>query len=490
MNNPTEYSTWEKWYPLTYPGYYGADRAETSSFEYEHCRLDLSRFRGKTVFLNAKAMEEDDSFCTLTDDKGAVLEQWSTPPEKLFVPENALHLYLNNHYANNPDFHLLVPMKAGKKQNPLLFDENFMMGSTLDGNDFLGACPAKDCTPQGLPLPIGMENAVVIHKATAFDDWCLTAEVTAPEGTEAICLGSRITQTCHAPRHASLCCVDLEADELRIYRGNNGSVMPEEILQRTPLSGLIAKGEFILRLERVNLDIRATVINPATGNSVSVTHPIEDENAPIPGSCKAGKIFDSPQIFALSGSPLVRRLYGAAKANPKVIFFGDSITQGAHNMPEKGWAQMCAAHIGDSICCGRGSGDIWCCLNQVRTALPTLRPKAMVVTIGANNREPMVSLETVKGLYEKFIHMAENWGVILILNRVTSCRPHIDETNRNIQSLGHLGSRFDLALIENNTVGGTRIPEYYAKDQVHLSTEGNKQLHKRFMADFSWLRDL
>jgi hypothetical protein len=151
---------------------------------------------------------------------------------------------------------------------------------------------------------------------------------------------------------------------------------------------------------------------------------------------------------------------------------------------------MCAADIGDSICCGRGSGDIWSCLNQVRTLVPVLRPKAMVVTIGANNREDTASLKTVKGLYEKFVHIAETFGIILILNCVTSCRPHVDETNRIIRSLGTLRSRFDLALVKDHEEGGERILDYYVSDQIHLNTEGNKVLHRLFMNDFSWLKNL
>jgi hypothetical protein len=151
---------------------------------------------------------------------------------------------------------------------------------------------------------------------------------------------------------------------------------------------------------------------------------------------------------------------------------------------------MCAAHIGDSICCGRGSGDIWSCLNQVRSLMPVFRPKAMVVTIGGNNREPAVSLETVKGLYQKFLFMAEHWGAVLILNTIPICpRDHIAETNRIIRSLGVMGSRFDLVLTENHAEDGKQLLNYYVADQTHLNPEGNRKLYHRFMKDFSWLRN-
>jgi lysophospholipase L1-like esterase len=480
----------EKWYPLTYPGIFTEVLEEAPSLCCEHCRLDLSRFRGETIGICA-APGEKGSVCTLTDKEGRILEQWKTPPETLPVPQDALYLYLNNNYAENPDFYILVPSAVDRKSNYLLFDENFCASEKLDGNDFMGDSPGSACTSQGLVLPLGIENALVLQKSTALDDWCMTAEFYAPEGNETVFLGSRITQgrTC---KHASLCCVDLKGKELRLYRGSNGIEMPEEVLQSASLEGLIQKGDFTLRLEKVNLAVRATVINPMTGESISVTQPIapEETEKTVAGGCRAGKIFDSPQIFALVGAPLVRRLYGVAKASPKVIFFGDSITQGAHNVPENGWAQMCAADIGDSICCGRGSGDIWSCLNQVRTLVPSLRPKAMVVTIGGNNRSDTVSLETVKGLYEKFIHIADAFGVILILNCTISAQPHIGETNRIIRSLPTLKSRFDLALVENHAEGGERIMDYYVSDHTHLNAEGNKIFYRRFMQDFSWLRNL
>lgn len=480
----------KKWYPLTEPGSYASDLSVVPSVRYEHCRVELSRLRGKKIVLHVSS-GEGEGCCALADKDGKILEQWRTPPKELFVPDDARFLYLSNDYTQNSDFFLLVPEGTLNKKNGFLFYEDFIHLDALDGNDFFGALPDAEATEDGLALPVGMENAWVLNRSTALDDWSMTAELTAPEGTEAVCLGTRITQG-RPCKHASLCCVDLAADELRLYRGGSGSVLPEEVLQRASLGGLIKKGEFTLRLERVNLAIRATVVDPATGKSISVTQPImeiESETS-VAGGCKAGKMFDSPQVFALSGAPRIRRLYGVAKYAPKVIFFGDSITQGAHNLPENGWAQMCAKDIGNSICCGRGSGDIWSCLNQVRTLVPSLQPRVMVVTIGANNREDTASLDTVKGLYEKFVHIAEAFGMILILNRITSCRPHVDATNRVIRSLGTLGSRFDLALVENNAEGGARIPAYYVADQVHLNTEGNKILHRYFMQDFPWLREL
>lgn len=73
MSDSMEYREWEKWYPLTYSGYYTAELARVSSFRHECCRLDLSRFRGQIIGLKAVS-EEPESICTLTDPEG---RSWS-----------------------------------------------------------------------------------------------------------------------------------------------------------------------------------------------------------------------------------------------------------------------------------------------------------------------------------------------------------------------------------------------------------------------------
>ena len=121
---------WQRWYPLTYPGYYKKDLAESPSWHYEHCRLDVRRFAGGCVGIQA-ASEMENAVSTLTDDKGNVLAQWETVPGTLEIPPSACYLYLNNQYDKNPDFCLLVPPETGRKPNGIiLFDKH---GTIDDG---------------------------------------------------------------------------------------------------------------------------------------------------------------------------------------------------------------------------------------------------------------------------------------------------------------------------------------------------------------------
>lgn len=491
MSDRKERQGWETWYPLTYPGYYTADLSKVHSFRHECCRLDLSRYQGRTVGFRAVS-DESEGLCSLTDAEGRILEQWKAPPAVLSVPENALHLYLNNDFVKNSDFCVLVPFLKEKNADGFLFDHDFTDGASLDGNDFFGDPPAKICTSRGLVLPLGIGNAVVLNTSAAIDRWSLTAELLAPEGTEIVCLGTRSTQERNCP-HASLCRLDLAADELILYRAGKGKEIPQEVLERISLGGQVKKGNLSLRLERIDQVISACV-TAADGKEYRVTRELmvkEDPPASVAGACRAGKMYDSPQIFALSGAPVLRRLYAKADTSPKAVFFGDSITQGAHNLPHEGWAQMCASAIGHSLCCGRGSGDIWSCLNQVRSLIPVFRPKVMVITIGTNNLENKVSTETVKGLYDKFIAMARHWKVKLIVNCIPVCsRSHIEETNRILRALDVPGSRFDTAFTVDHAEGGEQELCYFVKDGVHLNPEGNRVLYELFMQDFPWLLNL
>jgi len=465
---------YERWYPLTDAGYYTETLEVSPSVSSECCAVDVSAYRGRVIGLHAVPGAE--ACCALTDEDGAVLSRWSDAVDTLTIPENTGWLYISNDHVENPDFYLTVPADRVKRPNGLLFYEDF----------------TNDAEPDGTALPVGNENALVIHKSTALDDWTFTAEVTAVDHTEEIFFGSRITQP-RPCRHATLCSVNFKDATLRLYRGSNGVSVPTEVVQEADISSIIPTERglchYTLRVERIDSAIRASVISGVTGESVSVFQGlIQEETATtVAGACVAGKMFDSPQLFAAAGRPLLRRCYGAAKTTPKVMFFGDSLTQGAHNLPKDGWAQMSAAWFGDSMCCGRGSGDIWSCLNQVRSLVPACRPKAMVVTIGANN-----SVDVTASLYEKFIHMAEYWGVILILNCIPACdkRPQCEAMNQILRQLPALKCRFDLVTKENNRVDGRQIAAYYVADQTHLNGAGNRALYERFIRDFAWLKEL
>ena len=462
----------ERWYPLTQRGYYTADLTVTDSPEWECCAADVTAYRGCTVGVHT----DGTGCCVLTDADGTVLQRWNAVPDTLPLPDNAGQLYISNRHTVQPDFYLTVPAARTVRPNGLLFWKD---------------CTAPD-TPDGTPLPMGIEHALVIPRSTALDSWTLTAEITAADHTEEVFFGSRITQP-RPCRHATLCSVNFADATLRLYRGSDGTSIPTEVVQSADISSIIPAGReschYTLRLERVDSAIRASVISGVTGESVSVFQGLIPEETPttVAGACVAGKMFDSPQLFAAAGRPLLRRFYGAAKTRPKVMFFGDSLTQGAHNLPRDGWAQMSAAYFGDSMCCGRGSGDIWSCLNQVRSLVPVCRPKAMVVTIGGNN-----SVDITASLYEKFIRMAEYWGVILVLNCISACdkRPQCEGMNQHLRKLPALKCRFDLVTTQGHVPGGPQIAEYYVADMTHLNGEGNRVLYRRFISDFAWLKEL
>ena len=478
----------ERWYPLTYPGAYTETLQITDNPDWEHCVLDVSAYRGQSILLALCC--DGEGHCALTDEDGAVLACWQEPPAALTVPETARLLYLSNHHTVHSNFYLTVPQGLRSRPNGLLFAEDFTVPGGPDRNDFADLAIHGACTPQGLVLSRGIENAAVSSKATATDHWTISLEFFAPAGTEIVYLGTRITQP-HLCKHATLSSVDFAAGVLRLHRACNGREVPEEVIGRVDITPILrdSDSEFLLRLERSHAGIRAVLRNLATGAEVSVSEGLcqEETETTVAGGCRAGKMYDSAQFFVTEGNPVFRRFYAAAKTTPKVMFFGDSLTQGAHNLPQNGWAQMAAAYCGDSMCCGRGSGDVWDCLNQVRSLVPVCRPKVMVVTIGTNNPADMPV-----NLYDKFLQMAEYWGVIPIINCIPTCdkRPATEVMNRYLRQLPCLKCRFDLATRADSVPGGAQIPEYYVADATHLSGAGNRVLYQCFVGDFPWLKEL
>ena len=96
-----------RWYPLTYPGAYTETLQITDNLDWEHCKVDVSAYRGQTLGIGACC--DGEGHCALTDDHGAVLACWQEPPAALTVPETARTLYLSNHHTVHSDFYLTVP---------------------------------------------------------------------------------------------------------------------------------------------------------------------------------------------------------------------------------------------------------------------------------------------------------------------------------------------------------------------------------------------
>jgi len=486
----------ERIYPITSTGYYSASCSAASNSSYEKCTFDVRKYRGSTIIVNA--YPNSTGYCTLIgSSKTDIIEQWNSGTCKyLSIPETATMLYISNDFANFSDFNIEVP-KSKERHKGFLYFADFANPDSLDYNDFVDHKINGTFKDGGLVLNTGIGNGILLNKVILADAQTMAVEVQTITNQEEIYLSTKTTQgSCS---HGTMLCVNFKNKIMKLAKGSNGGNVPSSFYKNVDISDVVDSigGQdnnhlFTIKLEKADGPIRATIINDHTNKSVTFLAGLEtvaqkDESSTglTRGKSPVGRMYDSPQLFVSSGSPVIRKWYGRTWCTkPKVMFFGDSITQGTHNLPDDAFAIRCGRYFGNSIACGRGSGDIMCCVNTVRSMVPRLKPEAIVVTIGTNGGN--------KYLYQKFIDICEYFNVILILNTCWACDGRagsIKPLNEHIVSLGQFGCRLDLLTSKNNVISGGQDKTYFASDGTHLSPLGNTLTYEAITSEFSWLRD-
>ena len=486
----------ERIYPITTTGYYSASCATVSNSSYEKCTFDVRKYRGGTIIVNA--YPNSTGYCTLTgSSKTDIIEQWNSGTSKyLKIPETATTLYVSNNFVNFSDFNIEVP-KSKERYKGFLYFADFENPDSLDYNDFVGHKINGTFQNGGLVLNTGISNAILLNKVILADTQTMAVEVQTVTNQEEIYLSTKTTQgSCS---HGTMLCVNFKDKIMKLAKGSPGSSVPTSFYKNVDISEVVDSIDgkdnnhlFTIKLEKADGPIKATIINNHTNKSITFLAGLEtveqkDESSTglTRGKSPVGRMYDSPQLFVTSGSPVIRKWYGRTWCvKPKVMFFGDSITQGTHNLPDDAFAIRCSRYFGNSIACGRGSGDIMCAVNTVRSMVPILKPEAIVVTIGTNGGN--------KDLYQKFIDICEYFNVVLILNTCWACDGRastIKPLNEHIVSLGQLGCRLDLLTSKNNVISDGQNKTYFASDGTHLSPLGNTLTYEAITSKFSWLRD-
>ena len=305
--------------------------------------------------------------------------------------------------------------------------------------------------------------------------------------TEAFSLGTEITQRSTGANHATRVDVDFSAGTMKLYNNKTGT-----LVVTGNISGIVNGNIYYIRLDRINRNIRATLYNKKTGVSVYVESLDGAQGSGQEGINQAGKMFDSPIFYVISGQPYLQGIHATCLRDAKVLFVGDSLTAGAHTTVDTSWAQIAAAEFGDSLTGGRGSGEVICCLNELRTLLPGVCPKAVVITIGTNSTSGMTA-DGYMGLYRAIINLVKYYGAIPILNHCPACdarKSALTVVNGVIDKLGEIGCRFDVATSLNNDWADGQDTRYYYTDNVHLSVAGNQLLYNIITSQLGWLKNL
>ena len=473
----------EKIFPLTTMGELQSGVIATS-YSSEYAVVNVKKYRGAKIFVNNLHSATGES--EILDGADNVLATFSgvgTAVGGVTIPNDAVKMIVSNDFVNNTDFFISVPADLVRNDG-LIFGENFL--SDYDEGDF-SQFNGSVVTDKGLQLPgTGASNGLILNKVVALDNWSLVADVMTEDNTESVSLATKMTQpgTTH---HSTRVTVNFNAGTIGIYNNQTSTLVTS-----ASISSIVNGYIYTIKLERVDRAIYATLINRKTGASVSINSQDGAEGSGDEGTNPAGKMFDSPVFYVGSGSPYLQNLYATCLRNAKVFIVGDSITAGAHTTWETTWSAMAAEYFGNSLTGGRGSGQIFCCLNQLRTLLPVVRPKAVMVTIGTNYTTG-ISNDGYKALFQAIINLILYYGAIPIINNVPACddrKSNLAKINAVVNGLKQIGCRFDLATSLNNTWADGQDTQYYYADKVHLNVAGNTLLYNIITTQLGWLKNI
>lgn len=473
----------EKIFPLTTMGELQSGVIATS-YSSEYAVVNVKKYRGAKIFVNNLHSATGGS--EILDGADNVLATFSGVGTKVggvTIPNDAVKMIVSNDFVNNTDFFISVPADLVRNDG-LIFGENFL--SDYDEGDF-SQFNGSVVTDKGLQLSdTGAANGLILNKVVALDNWSLVADVMTEDNTEAVSLGTKMTQpgTTH---HSTRVSVDFDAGTIALYNNYTGALVTS-----SSISSIVDGNIYTIKLERVNRAIYATLVNRKTGASVSINSQDGAEGSGNEGLNPAGKMFDSPVYYVGSGTPYLQNIYASCLRNAKVFIVGDSITAGAHTTWETSWAPMAAAFFGNSLTGGRGSGQVFCCLNQLRTLLPVVRPKAVVVTIGTNYTSSM-SKSGHKAMFQAILNLISYYGAIPVINNVPACddrKTNLTKINEIVNELKQIGCRFDLATSLNNDWADGQDTQFYYEDNVHLNVAGNALLYDIITSQLGWLKNI
>lgn len=456
----------------------------TTVYDSEYTKMDVERYRGADILVHN--MHSASGCSQILDASNAVLSTFSgenTAVGTVKIPSTAKWFVISNSFVKNPDFYVSVPSEMGDNDGHI-FGENFLFD--YDAGDF-SQFNGTVVSGKGLQLPgTGASNGLVLDKVIDLDNWSLIADILTSDNSETVSLGTKITQPGSA-NHSTRVDVAFGNASISIYNNATNTLVVSE-----SISSIISGNIYTVKLERIDRNIKATLINRTTGQSVSVVSNDYPQGSGQEGINAAGKMFDSPIFYVGSGTPWLQNIYATCLTRAKVLIVGDSITAGAHTAYENTWAPNVAEYFGNSLSGGRGSGQVLCCLNQLRTLVPVVKPKAVIVTIGTNYINN-IAKSGYAGLFKSIINLIREYDAVPIVNNVPACdarKTGLSIINEVVNELKQIGCRFDLATSLNNDWDDGQDSQYYYTDDVHLNDAGNTLLYNIVTTQLGWLKNI
>lgn len=205
----------------------------------------------------------------------------------------------------------------------------------------------------------------------------------------------------------------------------------------------------------------------------------------------AGRQLDHYAFTLQSGKPYhLHSVDVYAMNRPKVVFMGDSITEGVgmssltgDNSFDNRWAEIMRQKIGNCMLSGEGGCTIDNILNRVESEAAMISPDYVVVTIGTNGGATTNTLEK----FERVVARIKEIGAIPIINHISyygndnrsvEVNAIIDQLDRDV-----VGCMFDIATAIDHDLDKGCDGSLFIGDNCHPNYKGSARMVSRFHVD-------
>lgn len=280
----------------------------------------------------------------------------------------------------------------------------------------------------------------------------------------------------------SLYQVDVENGLMKMYKSGNNyrGVLLDTVSASTAIS--ITNGrEYIVELEQDNYTFYFRLIDTITTDVTECSVVGWD----------AGRQLDHYAFTLQSGTPYhLHSVDVYAMNRPKVMFMGDSITEGVgmssltgDNTFANRWAEIMRQKIGNCMLSGEGGCTIDNILQRVESEVAMVTPDYVVVTIGTNGGASTNTLEK----FERLVARLKAIGVTPIINHISyygndnrsvEVNTIIDQLDRSV-----IGCMFDVATAVDYDLDKGCDGSLFIGDNCHPNHKGSARMVSRFHVD-------
>lgn len=346
----------------------------------------------------------------------------------------------------------------------------------------------ESCTPKR-GIQCSKKAKAYHNKYLTFDRFYMKSDV------ELLEINSKFGLICNNYKKGALYLVNSSKNTISIHANFTGTYdIPEVKVEKDIAFDLQLNSNYVLEVSKIGWTHTFSITDANSGKSTSIKFNNAKE---FDYKTYCGKGWGGPGVISLEGSILFKNhnYSNALFPKAKVLFLGDSITEGSNMGPtvsiEDRWCSQLREKLlnGNAVISGRGGADIDNCTTRYNDMIKLgFEFETVVLLDGMNERSPE-GVENWKIKVEQLVDIFTNNGsdFVVCINPVPGGgNEFLQEMRDFILSKNWKTVRFDYALSLNND-GESYDPTFYT-DGVHPNKKGQDAMFKQAFIDLEFLK--